>query len=588
MTTLMMSSMVIMMMMIFMTSSKGGDRTTFIIVVDAADTAEVDNTTEILDLSSIPTAGKNISSTPSSDVIEVDMGRMVMQLRSAIDSDTVELQNKMQTLTTKYLNAYFKSYYKTFVPPPPPSQSASQEGATNIEMNVGKDSDTTTNVTTVAESTALDDYFEFVNLAVGSFGVHGWYMDDAVAGSFISTLEFAGNVVFGYDPAPSQGLIKTLMRNAFQGANEHLYIEHLLKSDLEFLQQLTHIIIELDGNAVVETALDDSKMIDEVVETIEQGPTSATASNATTSASTATDVDAQDDDSEDNKWVVHEYWAEILLYVAAGCIGLVGLLCVVSLLRCCCYSGLGDKKPIIIDEAVVKTITVPTNPNVDGSAASIAVSRKSARGRYTNNGGKKARKSSSSSTSTTSSLYRRSTYPVPQYDDSLLDQLERAPPSPDRSITSQDSSLFTYTDNMSISKASVRSISSRVSIGSASRFSIDMPSIDLGAWQNAGRNTIPTGHAPFGHDISAIGKRDLSLIQEESNDEELVRRTDSMGSNSNNENDGIHSSSRRTQKGLKNEFTDISLQSDSGDVIADLRNLSIQIKRQARKSTMEP
>ena len=79
-------------------------------------------------------------------------------------------------------------------------------------------------------------------------------------------------------------------------------------------------------------------------------------------------------------------------------------------------------------------------------------------------------------------------------------------PSPVRSITSQDSSKFTYNP-----KSSCRSKGSFDFNGSA----LEM---DVEAWQKG--STINGNHTlPFGHDISAIEtKKDLSLIQEENSD----------------------------------------------------------------------
>mmetsp|Transcript_19760 Transcript_19760/g.47733 ORF Transcript_19760/g.47733 Transcript_19760/m.47733 type:complete len:678 (+) Transcript_19760:436-2469(+) len=670
--SIMMTMMTVLMMMI------GGSTLSFLSVVEVVDAAATSTTIAgsppKIDLSSFSNinissvssvSSSSASSQSNSNVIEVEMGRMVMQLRSSVDSDTIQLQNEMKLLTTNYLNSYFSSYYKTFAPEPPNNpttrkqqqqqqqQQQDEDGSgggdggggdgvtVEIETNVGKDApDSDSNVTTSSDSQTVEEYFSFVNIAVGSFGVHG------VDGSFISTLEFAGNVVFRYDPAPSQPFITTLVRNAFQGANEQLFISHLLKSNkLQFLQELTHIIVELDNTAVVETALDDNHNImegnGEGSGQQQDGPVVSSSSNS----------DSQEARSRTSAldWLnAQDRWAEILLYVAAGCIGLVALLCCFSFLRCCCFNPSRSKvvvggakhftaNGVVVDDdepIAVKTVEVPMaksrgSSSVDPTAIyrkSSSSSSSSKGGYYNRDGWKKTRKSSSSST-TTSSSYRRSTYPAPHYDDSLLDQLERAPPSPDRSISSQDSSMFSYSDNMSActsSKASVASgTSSRFSIGSTvSRFSMDMPSIDLGAWQSAVRGntvisaTTTNNNVPFGHDISAIGKSDLGIIQEESNDEELVRRNDSRGSNSGSSNedpDGIHSSSsrrrlsksssayRNKKKGHhstrrssinrepKEEFADISLQSDSSDVIADLRNLSIQIKRQAvRQSAVEP
>jgi hypothetical protein len=99
--------------------------------------------------------------------------------------------------------------------------------------------------------------------------------------------------------------------------------------------------------------------------------------------------------------------------------------------------------------------------------------------------------------------------------------LPSLPPSPVKSIGSQDSSTFTYNPR------SVRSFDNRTANSYA--YSKNGVEMDLAAWQAgsvaAHHGTGTTGPAPpssampFGHDISAIeeqpSKRDLSLIQEE-------------------------------------------------------------------------
>eukprot|EP00529_Nitzschia_sp_RCC80_P022390 CAMPEP_0113497312 /NCGR_PEP_ID=MMETSP0014_2-20120614/30568_1 /TAXON_ID=2857 /ORGANISM="Nitzschia sp." /LENGTH=488 /DNA_ID=CAMNT_0000391253 /DNA_START=325 /DNA_END=1787 /DNA_ORIENTATION=+ /assembly_acc=CAM_ASM_000159 len=487
-----MTMMTVLMMMI------GGSTLSFLSVVEVVDAAATSTTIAgsppKIDLSSFSninissaTSSSASASSQSSNVIEVDMGRMVMQLRSSVDSDTIQLQNEMKLLTTNYLNSYFSSYYKTFAPEPPSpttrkQQQQDEDGGSDggggvpveIETNVGKDApDSDSNVTSSGSQT-VEDYFSFVNIAVGSFGVHG------VDGSFISTLEFAGNVVFRYDPAPSQPFITTLMRNAFQGANEQLFISHLLKSNkLQFLQELTHIIVELDNTAVVETALDDNHNIMEG-----NGEGSGPQQQDGPVVSSSSNSDSQEARSRTSAldWLnAQDRWAEILLYVAAGCIGLVALLCCFSFLRCCCFNPSRSKvvvggakhftaNGVVVDDdepIAVKTVEVPMaksrgSSSVDPTAIyrkSSSSSSSSKGGYYNRDGWKKTRKSSSSST-TTSSSYRRSTYPAPHYNDSLLDQLERAPPSPDRSISSQDSSMFSYSDNMSACTSSKASVAS--------------------------------------------------------------------------------------------------------------------------------
>lgn len=233
---------------------------------------------------------------------------------------------------------------------------------------------------------------------------------------------------------------------------------------------------------------------------------------------------------------------------------------------------------------------------------------------------KKSRSRSSSITPTSQSNTKRS-------DSSSLDeQMGRSPPSPERSLASQDSSLFTYSNNNHPSKLNT----SRFSLGSFSKFSMDMQSsIDLGgaSHQSSQRpNTIANGSSapPFGHDISAIeNHRDLSLIAEEDDDEEMGHhhlaraqkqsrgkacRQDRQYSSSTRKPFGsrafderrARSSSRSRQGPASHRFTfgrrqeafddsesSIDLDTSSSDVIADLRNLSLQIEKQ-RNSRRAP
>ena len=67
---------------------------------------------------------------------ELSLGSIVMQLRSEVDSDSVKLNRKMQSVTSNYLNEYFYAYYKSTEP-------------------------------------GFIDYFSHIDLSTKSFGVHG-------------------------------------------------------------------------------------------------------------------------------------------------------------------------------------------------------------------------------------------------------------------------------------------------------------------------------------------------------------------------------------------------------------------------------
>jgi hypothetical protein len=211
---------------------------------------------------------------------------------------------------------------------------------------------------------------------------------------------------------------------------------------------------------------------------------------------------------------------------------------------------------------------------------------------------------------------------------SFDDQMGRSPPSPVRSLASQDSSKFSYSNNNHLGNLNT----SRFSLGSFSKFSMDMQaSIDLdGATQqsNYRPNTISNGSVapPFGHDISAIeNRRDLSLIEEEDDDEEMghhhLARARKYDARRSSRNDHPYSSSRRSfgakasndrrsrstsrsrhaqtssaahrfsfarrHNDYDNSESSIDLDTSSSDVIADLRNLSLQIEKQ-RKNRKAP
>lgn len=174
-------------------------------------------------------------------------------------------------------------------------------------------------------------------------------------------------------------------------------------------------------------------------------------------------------------------------------------------------------------------------------------------------------------------------------------------PSPARSMTSQDSSIFTYNPK------SCKSFDSKT-FGSfiTSNTGLEM---DLEAWQQG--STVPKDDVPFGHDISAItNKKDLSLIEEGSEGGEdatpakrntfkprrsanaltehslldleqaerhlSLKKSRSASSSSSRRS----SSSTRSKKSAKQ---DIDLDGEAADVINDLKDLSFQIDRYRRR-----
>jgi hypothetical protein len=481
---------------------------------------------------------------------DIGLERIIMQLRSQVDADSSELHSNIKRLTTSYLNDYFGAYYST-----------------NYELN---------------------GFFLEVTLSIASLGIHG------VEGSFITTLEMDGSLSFDHDvELPSESFADTLLRNAFQGHNERIYLNHLLSnsgSDSSFLHQLTHIFIDIGGATVAETE------IQRTAEAVSSGDDNVNRSSNSTLSSTKFAPDSQGDN--ESAWFMDEQWATIAIFVAAGVVG------VLLLVGCCFYFG-GSKTVIIDDEdddlgdEPIKVLELPVkqsrNFRVPGSS-STPISQSNTEGSDS---------------------------------DSLDEQMGCSPPSPERSLASQDSSKFTYSNNNHSSNLNT----SRCSLGSFSKFSMDMQaSIDLGGsmhQSNYRPNTIShgTGVPPFGQDISAIEKHHhLSLIQEEDDDEEMghhhLARARKNGSSrpcridhqfvssrrsfranayeerppkntSRSRNHGqVPSSSRRFSFGRRNEGLDtsetsIDMDTCSSDVIADLRNLSIQIEKQ-RKSRRAP
>ena len=160
----------------------------------------------------------------------VEMGSIVMQLRSAVDGNDSEVIAQMLARTTTYLNDYFAAYYQNTVP---------------------------------------QDYFSNAVLSVNSFGIHGGQ------GSYITTLEFEGLVFFNSDPTPSETFTLTLLSNAFQGLNQKIFLNEVVSGDNQFLKKLTYMVIEINDltvaeNNLVEGAEDATTPKDEVEKEMEE------------------------------------------------------------------------------------------------------------------------------------------------------------------------------------------------------------------------------------------------------------------------------------------------------------------------------
>ena len=418
----------------------------------------------------------------------VELDTVVMQLRSRVNSDNDELLSRVLDYTAGYMDEYFGAYYAN-----------SQSG----------------------------NYFSYTGLEINSYGIHG------VTGSFITTLELDGVLVFNADPTPSQAFIQQLLDNSFQGLNFELFVEGLQHSESQFLKELTHIIVNIGGKQVAQEDLEFKPPVKTVAE-------------------------EEDGEGLKGSWQLDD-WSQIAVYASAGVVGallIMGLICICK--YCCCNR---NRKVNDVREPVnLKSINIPTMIGQDPPAPRQHIIPERFRPRSSKRTGAK-----------NNIIYSPN--------DNTL--------SPVRSITSQDSSKFTYNPaGMSmLSKASF-------SVGSLSNF--DNQSIDLEAWQrNDAISALSV--APFGHDISAIEKnhRDLSLIEE--GDEEDRNSSNNSGKDmtSKHHSRSGHSSrssyQQRRSAPRTNRVVNYSTESSSAmisdassDVINDLRNLSLQIESHRR------
>jgi hypothetical protein len=62
-----------------------------------------------------------------------------------------------------------------------------------------------------------------------------------------ATVNFEGNAVFDSSPAPSAGIIKNLVRGAFQGASRQEFVDRLVASQNGFLRAMTYLVVSIDG-----------------------------------------------------------------------------------------------------------------------------------------------------------------------------------------------------------------------------------------------------------------------------------------------------------------------------------------------------
>lgn len=434
----------------------------------------------------------------------VEMGSIVMQLRSSVDGNDSDVISEMLVTTTSYLNHYFDAYYQSTEP--------------------------------------QDNYFSNAALSVKSFGIHG-----GQESSYITTLEFEGVVFFNSDPAPSQAFTLTLLSNAFQGLNQKIFLDDVINSDNQFLNELTYMVIEINDFAVAENNLVEG-----------------------TEDAAAPEGDAEDEEEEEENWYDAD-WVEYAIFAAAGVGGTLVMLCLFFLCRRCCC---GCKK---YQQEFDEDGEFPGNKVMDEEAGANNFQRRIMSRQPPRN------ETELQLAPTYSSGHSRS-----------------RSPSPERSLSSQDSSKFTYNPSgMSMSKDGL-------SLGSISNIQSEMPSFDAEAWQN--KNTIsPITPAPFGHDISAIDDqnqtKDLSLIDEGDDSEDSYQERSAKQHKQNlyrHSVDVLEVRPSRSQpqpvipkrgysqpnnRGIldfSNDDSNSYKSESSSDVINDLKNLSAQIDRHRR------
>ena len=470
---------------------------------------------------------------------EISLGKIIMQLRSTADADTPDVTGQVANITSDYLNEYFSAYY------------------------------------TRTEALAKD-YFSQATLSSKSFGVHG------VEGSFITTIEFEGTLSFNSDTLPSHFFVETLLRNAFEGRNEELYLDRLLANDDEFLQNLSYLIIDINtGGKVSESP-------------IKGHDKNATSMTNTTSSNNKEEPIGKNTLNPIPKWVIAAMSITIVIFAAL----------VVSLIY---YMHLRRKDKRRTRKS--RDDNGDDNGDEPMKVIRLPVKKKNASSRPNSNTKTNNNNNIISPTSTATTL------PSPA-NGTGTGRLSSFSP-----MKSLASSIYTNADNMSRFTNNNADNMSRITINDVytkspqmkdtyskssnllnhSRFSLDVPSIDLGRWRG-GRQDPPA----FGSDISIIEKpKDLRLIPESDEDLEAGLRNKTRSKNFRSKGssnrymsrksrvalDARHSKSRSSNRseeyfynGQNNDNdSDIGLSGTTNDVICDLNNLSMQIEQQ-RKS----
>jgi len=457
---------------------------------------------------------------------ELSLGAIVMQLRSSADSDSVKLSRKIQSVMKNYLNEYFGAYYESTEPD-------------------------------------VTDYFSHVTLSIKSFGVHG------VNGKFVTTLEIEGSLLFNSDTLPSSFFIDTLLKNAFQGYNEQLFLKYLTKGgdEEQFLKELAYLVVDVNGGKVSE-----SRIQGEALTNIPD--------HSTTVGGAVGETNSNNNDKGGQIGFFTQKWVMIFVYSVIGILASALILSYSFYIfrRCSCHKE--ETKTDGGNEEPMKVISLPVKMRQQQQPSN--------RGLYYN-------RKLSLSTTVDNDRISPSTLATTKTVDSISDHMDRPPPSPQRSMTSQVSSKFTYTDNMS----------KCVSLGGDKYLSVCnidfVPSID-----STTRRGLKPDPPAFGQDISIIeneNNHDLTLIQEceedsygndveigfYSNNQMISDNPRYLARNSRTKLDGRQSKARlssRSESYFYGNYEDE--EGDGGNVldtstkcvISDLRNLSVQIERE--------
>jgi hypothetical protein len=351
---------------------------------------------------------------PCCSAATVDMGKIIIQLKSSVTTENEVLSADMLSITSKYMNKYFKAYY---------------------------------------ENEKSSTYFSSTTLRIKPFDIQG------DTGSYVTTVEFAGMLSFKVDLAPSHSFVDTLTVNAFEGINLDLYIDSLLESESKFLSNLLNIVVEVHDNPIIEKNLEDNAENNQE-NTVEQ--------------------------PEDG---LLKGWTAILIYGMAIMAGVMLSVAMFCLCRCCCTE---KRQTNDRGETVnLKSIEVPNN--VD----------------------RRIQKESRKKRRSTARAPAAPTQPK-AINDSFYSG--KPPPSPEPSITSQDSSKFTYnpdgasTSGMSLmSKASLGLGNYNGVMGSDMSMTFDPPNR-----KHQRHDTLTIPPLSFGHDTSTNDPRyrSLDLIEE--------------------------------------------------------------------------